>query len=62
MRLPSYIKLERSIEDDNSEDSTSSADSSESGIGSSCGPKSSKQFLTKMPKRIVANARGFENN
>lgn len=54
-RLPSYIKLERSIEDDNSEDSTSSADSSESGVGSSCSPKSSRQFLTKMPKKIVAN-------
>jgi len=32
-RLPSYIKLERTIDDDNSEDSTSTADSSESGVG-----------------------------
>lgn len=52
-RLPSYIKLERAIEDDNSEDSTSTADSSESGAGSSCSIKSCR--LTKMPKKIVKN-------
>ena len=59
MRLPSYIKLERYIEDENSEDSTSTADSNESTGSSlgSCGPKSSK--IAKIPKRIVKNAAGL---
>jgi len=53
-RLPSYIKLEKTIEtDETSEDSTSTADSSESGISLSCNPKTSK--LTKLPTKIVAN-------
>jgi len=50
-RLPSYIKLERTIDDDNSEDSTSTADSSESGVGG-CSLKS----RLKMPgKKTMAN-------
>jgi len=51
-RLPSYIKLERTIDDDNSEDSTSTADSSESGVGG-CSLKS----RLKIPgKKTMANA------
>jgi hypothetical protein len=51
-RLPSYIKLERTIDDDNSEDSTSTADSSESGVGG-CSLKSRLKMPGKKLWRIV---------
>ena len=57
-RLPSYIKLERAIDDDNSEDSTSTADSSESGVGG-CGLKSRLKLMSGGSKKSMANASGF---
>lgn len=53
-RLPSYIKLERAIDDDNSEDSTSTADSSESGVGG-CGLKSRLKIMSGGSKKSMAN-------